>query len=276
MNPPLPVVSRLAPTPSGHLHRGNALNFILTWVLTRRVGGRLWLRIDDMDRERCRPEYVESIFRDLDWLGLEWDEGPNTPDQFERQHAFHRHRDAYRQEVMNLWQQGGPLFACTCSRRQIQQVDAEGAYPGFCRDSGHSLRPGDSALRLRLDCEVTGWERGDPVLWTRDDNPAYQLASLLADRDMGVNLVVRGEDLAPSTALQRSMAPLFGAERFAAGRFVHHPLLVGEDGEKLSKSRNAPSLRDRLSDPLPLLKLAAGWLGVDPQQVGGLGDLVGG
>ena len=87
----LPVVSRLAPTPSGYLHLGNAVNFVLTWLLTRQAGGVLHLRIDDLDRARLRPAYLENIFRVIDWLGLDYDHGPTGPDDFLRHHSQLHH-----------------------------------------------------------------------------------------------------------------------------------------------------------------------------------------
>src|SRR6476661_4404331 len=99
------VVSRLAPTPSGYLHLGNAVNFVLTWLLTRQVGGTLHLRIDDLDRARLRPAYLDNIFRVIDWLGLNYDYGPTGPDDFLRLHAQLLHLPEYNRVLRRLAQQ---------------------------------------------------------------------------------------------------------------------------------------------------------------------------
>ncbi|RFP65784.1 hypothetical protein D0N36_07595 [Hymenobacter lapidiphilus] len=117
--PSAPVVSRLAPTPSGFLHLGNAVNFTLTWLLTRRAGGTLHLRIDDLDRARFRPAYLDNIFRTLAWLGLDYDHGPSGPDEFER-HYSQQHRLAEYEAALQAARAAHPalFYACRCSRTE--------------------------------------------------------------------------------------------------------------------------------------------------------------
>lgn len=279
------IRSRLAPTPSGYLHLGNAVNFIRTWLLVRKAGGRLKLRIDDLDSDRCRPEYIEDIFRQLEWLGLDWDEGPAGPDDFTRYHSQLLRLDRYRDARERLLETG-QLFACTCSRRDIRDLSATGIYPGICRhrksrpDSSHALRLevveetviGVGREALRLDRVM-----GDFVVWRRDDLPAYQLASLVDDLDDRINLIVRGEDLLTSTAAQLHLASCLGKAEFARVRFLHHPLLPAADGRKLSKSDDALSLAAlRLAGEAPLLafRAVAMQLGLEPVGVTCLADLL--
>lgn len=279
------IRSRLAPTPSGYLHLGNGVNFIQTWLLVRKAGGVLKLRIDDLDSERCRPEYIEDIFRQLDWLGLDWDEGPGTPDDFTRRHSQRLRLDRYREVLAGL-RECAPLFACTCSRKEILQRSPSGLYPGTCRQLSHT-QTAAHALRIMVDpgtkvligAEAVHLDRelGDFVVWRRDDRPAYQLASLVDDHDDLVNLIVRGEDLLVSSGAQLYLAAQLGWEEFARTRFIHHPLLPGPDGRKLSKSDDALSLaalRTRGETPLLAYRAVARQLGINPAELTSLADLL--
>jgi len=279
------IRSRLAPTPSGYLHLGNAVNFLRTWLLVRRAGGLLKLRIDDLDSNRCRPEFVEDIFRQLDWLGLDWDEGPSGPEDFHRCHSQRLRWERYREVVEGL-RQGGEIFACTCSRKEIQQRSPGGLYPGTCRHL--ALQPtGSHALRLRVEpgsglelgAQALDLSRalGDFVIWRRDDQPAYQLASLVDDLDDRINLLVRGEDLLISTAAQLYLAAKLGRPEFARASFIHHPLLLGSAGRKLSKSDDALSLaalQARGATPILAYRETARQLRIDPAGITTLTDLL--
>jgi len=269
----------------GYLHLGNAVNFLHTWLLVRKVGGRLKLRIDDLDAERCRPEYIEDIFRQLEWLGLDWDEGPSGPDDFSRHHSQRLRLERY-QEVLVELQKRDSLFACTCSRKEIQLHSPAGLYPGSCRKL--NLRPaGPHALRLLVAPGATvevegqplalGREMGDFVIWRRDGRPAYQLASLVDDLDDRINLIVRGEDLRTSTAAQLYLATKLGREEFSRARFIHHPLLPASDGRKLSKSDDALSLaalRRHGETPLLAYRAVARQLAINPAEITSIADLL--
>lgn len=281
------IRSRLAPTPSGYLHLGNAVNFIRTWLLVRKLGGRLKLRIDDLDCDRCRPEYIEDIFRQLDWLGLDWDEGPAGPDDFVRRHSQRLRLDRYREELENLLVRA-PVFACTCSRKQIREHSTTGLYPGTCRGerprpaAPHALRVAvEPGTLVRVDNREVELAQvmGDFLIWRRDGLPAYQLASLVDDLDDRTNLIVRGQDLLASTAAQIFLAEKLGKTEFSRVAFHHHPLLSGVDGRKLSKSDDALSLtalRSQGKQPLLAYRAAAGQLALEPGEIFSLDDLLAG
>lgn len=261
----LPVVSRLAPTPSGFLHLGNAVNFTLTWLLTRWAGGTLHLRIDDLDRARFRPAYLANIFHTLDWLGLDYDHGPTGPDDFE-QHYSQRHYLAHYHALLNLLRhQTSLVYACTCSRTDILAQAPDGRYPGTCRHRQLPLDTPGAAWRVRVPEQVAvsfpdswqgpvmvrlGQEMGDFVVRKKDGVPAYQLGSVVDDLRLGTTLIVRGADLLPSTAAQLWLAqqlPATAAFKAPRLHLLHHALLPGPDGQKLSKSQQQPLERGVLT-----------------------------
>jgi len=281
------VRSRIAPTPSGLLHIGNGVNFAITWTLVRAAGGTLKLRIDDADSGRTRPEFVEDIFRQLDWLGIDWDEGPSGVDDFFRNHSQLLRRGRYL-ELLSALRRAGAVYPCSCSRKEIRAVAASGVYPGICR---RAPRRGDGpfALRVRVadsaTVEVDGVavplarKMGDFVLWRKDDLPAYQLASLADDIDDRISLIVRGADLVESSAAQLYLATLLGESGagFRAAVFHHHPLVLGNGGEKLSKSKGALTLaamREGGASPARVWRLAASILGVDGENASGPAQLL--
>jgi glutamyl/glutaminyl-tRNA synthetase len=248
--------TRLAPTPSGYLHAGNALNFILAHKLARLAGARLLLRIDDLDADRARAEYLDDIFQSLAWLGITWDEGPKDPDDHWQSWSQALRLDRYM-ELVEALRRAGHLYACSCTRSSLRQASNDGRYPGTCRDRGLPFDGPDMAWRLHVPEGTTVvvhdlWGRprsvdlaramGDPVLRQRSGMPAYQVASLADDLDRTVTFVVRGADLLPSTACQLYIASLLGLSDRAPGRYLHHGLLTNADGTKLSKSAGAGSL----------------------------------
>ncbi len=241
--------TRIAPTPSGFLHAGNALNFLITHQKAREAGGKILLRIDDLDGERIRTEYVQDIFDSLHWLGIAWDEGPRDLDEFST-HWSQRLRLAEANSMVLTLKDAGHLYACTCSRKQLAAC--------LCRERQLPFSTPEAAWRLRVPepCPVViqVWPQGeteldlytclpDPVLRQRGGQPSYQLASLADDVRYGINLVVRGEDLLPSSACQIHIAGLLGLSGFQGTRMVHHPLIQDPEGRKLSKSDGAASLR---------------------------------
>ena len=271
-----PVRGRLAPTPSGYLHLGNAVNFVLTWLLVRRAGSTLHLRIDDLDRARLRPAYLENIFQTIDWLGLDYDTGPRSPAEFEQQYS-QLHRLAEYQGVLDeLRQRPGLLYACTCSRTSnLPPTPAEASDEGNCRTCRATFATPGAAWRVRVPAApiafVDTWRgavqvdvaatMGDFVVRKKDGMPAYQIASLTDDLRLGTTLIVRGEDLLPSTAAQLFLAAqLATAAGFAQTQFIHHALLSGAGGQKLSKSQQQPLDRGILgaaSSPRPVYAAAA-------------------
>lgn len=240
------VISRLAPTPSGYLHLGNALNFLITWQFVRSHRGRLLLRIDDADSTRSRPEYVEDIFRTLEWLGIDWDIGPTGPDDFYTSYSQTAQQEKYRAAI------GGHdrIYACSCSRKSIRKAFGTAIYRGSCRARQLPYIKGKTARRIVVDRPIQDGDRtielagtmGDFVIWTRDDTPAYQLVSLVEDESYGVTHIFRGEDLHTSTLAQRYLAEELGCISFLQASVYHHELLYDRAGNKLAKSADALSL----------------------------------
>lgn len=213
------VISRMAPTPNGDIHWGNLRNFAETWARVRLTHGKLWLRFDDMDQDRCEERFAEDTREILRYLGLHWD------DELSGQ------RD--RMEVYRRYLGSIPHYACECSRKEIHERTGDYHYDGHCRDRGLNYRPGESSIRFLSP-------RGpnhDFVLWRREDLPAYHLTSVCDDELLGVNLIVRGRDLLESTAIQRELSACLPSNPLGAVSFIHHDLLVGKEGEKLAKSR---------------------------------------
>ena len=126
--------TRLAPTPSGFLHIGNGAAFVATWALARACEGEIMLRIDDLDAERMRPEYIEDIFKTLDWLGLDWDEGPFSVGDFFKNWSQHLRLDVY-EKALNDLAKTGCMYTCTCSRKDIRLNSTNGLYPNTCRNN---------------------------------------------------------------------------------------------------------------------------------------------
>ncbi|RYY61539.1 MAG: tRNA glutamyl-Q synthetase [Chitinophagaceae bacterium] len=249
--------TRIAPTPSGYLHRGNALSFLLTARRAREAGARLLLRIDDMDRDRLRPEYVQDVFDTLAFLEIRPDEGPVNALDFEA-HWSQRHRLPLYEAALRQLRESGRLFACTCSRAALLQAHPDGIYTGTCRHKGLPLDTPGAAWRLRTDAtaplrvQLPGGafrtaplpeNQTDFIVRKKDGFPAYQLCSLVDDGHFGVDYIVRGEDLWDSTLAQLYLARVLGDEAFAACTFEHHPLLLDASGGKLSKSAGAASIR---------------------------------
>lgn len=237
--------TRIAPTPSGFLHEGNRANISLIATLADEWGADIALRIDDSDASRYRREYVDDIFATLGALGVSWAIGPRDTDDFEAAWSQRAKTAYYRQALQDALEAGLPAYACACTR-STQRGIATGGCVGGCRALGLPLTPGQSSLRIAVapgtliavgDQSVDiAQEMGDAVLWRRDDLPAYQLVSVIEDRDLAVTHIVRGEDLLASTAFQLHIAPWFEAWGITAATYVHHPLVLNERGIKLSKS----------------------------------------
>src|SRR5690554_1396815 len=250
--------TRIAPTPSGFLHLGNVLSFALTASLARRSGARILLRIDDLDRERVKPAYVQDVFDTLDFLEIPWDEGPRNCHEYETEYSQLHRMHLYENALQQL-RQGGSVFACDCSRSEVMGRHPDGFYTGTCKEAGLSLEA--SGLNWRLDTSAdrvattfTDWNGrvhrealpGNMqyfVVRKRDGFPAYQLASVLDDVHFGVDLVVRGADLWDSTVAQSLLAGRLGLAGFQHAGFFHHDLLMAATDEKFSKSAGATSIQ---------------------------------
>lgn len=258
------VVTRFAPSPTGHLHLGHAHSALLGWQAARRSGGRFLLRLEDIDGTRCRPEFAAAILADLAWLGLDWD------GEVRRQSA---HLAEYRAALDRLAAQE-LLYPCFCTRAAIAaEIARAGAaphgpegplYPGTCR----LLAPAERAARLgwgepfalRLDmgralarAGALDWEdeiagrvaadpasQGDVVLARKEMPTSYHLAVTLDDALQGVSLVTRGVDLFAATHVHRLLQALLG---LPVPRYRHHALLVDASGRRYAKRDRAPTLR---------------------------------
>ena len=285
-----PIRTRLAPTPSGLLHPGNGLSFIITWAIARAAKGKILLRIDDLDKERYRPAYVEDIFRILEWLGIDYDEGPCVVSDFEQNWSQHLRLDQYQVALEQL-QKENLLFACDCSRKRIREQSNDGRYPNICLDKKLPLSAKNVAWRVQSPLatdrvQVSNWKEEAKVVSLenmdafvvrqKNELPAYQLASLIDDELFNINFIVRGQDLWNSSLSQLYLAQLLEKENFQQARFFHHPLILGEDGQKLSKSKGAGSLkawREAGKSTASLFAMAGQQLGLKEEVVNG-GHLV--
>ncbi len=248
-------VGRLAPSPTGALHLGNARTFLLAWLSIRSRGGTLLLRIEDIDGPRVKSGALAQTLEDLRWLGLDWDGEPLV--QSERLGLY---REAAERLVAL-----GRAYPCVCTRKEIEEAasapheggDDGPVYPGTCRGRFVSLAEAERATgrqaALRFAVEVAavpfvdgfagpqpGRIAGDFVIQKRDGGPAYQLAVVVDDAAQGVSEVLRADDLLPSTPRQLL---LYGALALRAPQFVHLPLVVGGDGRRLAKRHGDTSLR---------------------------------
>lgn len=255
----LPVFqrTRLAPTPSGYLHLGNAFSFAITIALARQAGARIFLRIDDLDHERVKRAYVEDIFDTLDYLELPWDEGPKNYKEYETMYSQIHRLDLYDNALRRLHNEG-IVFACDCSRSDVLANHPEGVYTGVCRQKGLSLdcvgynwrldTSADRDLAFNgLDGKMTRAALPQNmeyfVIRKRDGFPAYQLASVVDDEHFGVDFVVRGIDLWDSTLAQSLLAMVLDFDAFRKTTFFHHALLTTAANKKLSKSTGATSIQ---------------------------------
>lgn len=249
------VVGRFAPTPSGQLHLGNLFCSLIAWLAAKSQGGKILLRSEDLDAERSRPEYALQAQRDLEALGLFWDEGgdrsgPHAPYDQSQRFPFYR-TQLERLESQRL------VYPCFCSRAQLHAAsaphasDGETIYAGTCRglspqEAAEQSKTRAPALRLRVPEETIAFTDlhygpqqqylptgcGDFILRRSDGVYAYQLAVVADDGAMGVTQVVRGRDLLPSTPRQILLYRLLG---WPVPEFGHTPLLLAPGGRRLSK-----------------------------------------
>lgn len=270
----MPVRGRYAPSPTGPLHLGNARTALLAWLDIRSKAGTFLLRIEDLDPQRSSPDSAAGIVEDLRWLGLDWDEGPDRGGPV-APYTQDERRASYDQAIARLLADG-LAFPCTCSRAEVAR--AAGAphagedgprYPGTClRGVTHPERA--ASVRLRVDpalvtfddlvcgpvTEDVGWAVGDFALRRADGVAAYQLAVALDDSLMKIDRVVRGDDLLRSTPRQLLVLRALGLDE---PRYGHVPLVVGENGHRLSKRGGALSLAAlRASGVRP--EAVVGWL----------------
>ena len=273
--------TRLAPSPTGALHLGNARTFLANWLLARRHGWRVVLRVEDIDGPRIKTGAARRLVEDLQWLGLDWDEGP----------FYQSERHALYEEARERLLASGRAYACTCSRKEVEAAasaphaeDGATVYPGTCRgryaspDEASAAAGRAAAIRCRVPpgrvTVVDGFagrhewdvcaELGDFVIAKADGTPAYQLAVVVDDAAMGITDVVRGDDLLDSTPRQTLLYEALGlAERVP--RYCHLPLITGPDGRRLAKRHGDTRLatyRELGVTPGRVVALLARWCGV--------------
>jgi len=247
---------RLAPSPTGYLHAGHAFTFWRAQERCQARQGTLFLRIEDLDRDRCRPEFREALSGDLHWFGLRWAEAPI---QQSDRHSLYL-------EAWKKLRERGLIYPCDCSRRDVLSAagaphfdDEEPIYPGTCRpfsltisDSpdpvGRNWRfrvPADEGIAFLDLCAgpqraMAGRDFGDFLIWRKDNVPAYQLAVVVDDAEQRITEVVRGADLLGSTFRQLL---LYRALDLPAPEFCHVPLVRDSLGKRLAKRHDALSLR---------------------------------
>lgn len=249
-------VGRLAPSPTGLLHLGHARTFWIAQQRARAAGGRLWLREEDLDAQRVRPEFSVAMKEDLHWLGIQWDAELRQSERL----------DGYRAAMQQLLQLG-LAYPCVCSRKDLAESaqaphedDDEPVYSGRCRTAiAHTTLQPATNYRLRVPdgeavrfldlnagpqtfvagCSASA-DFGDFVIWRKDGLPSYQLACVVDDALMGVTEVVRGRDLLKSTARQILLQRALG---LPTPQFYHCDLMRDENGIRLAKRHDALSLR---------------------------------
>jgi len=260
-----PHTGRLAPTPSGYLHVGNARSFLAAWLAARQSRGTVILRIEDIDRERCRPGLEQAQMEDLRWLGLDWDHGPDVGGP----HGPYRQsecRELYH-AALNRLHEIGRVFPCVCTRKEVAAAASaphegeEPFYPGTCRGKYPTAQAALKAsgrepawrfetldLTYPFHDALCGHTRtnthalvGDYVVMRRDGWPAYQLAVVVDDGRQGVTQVIRGRDLLDSTARQIELHKLLG--QTPPREWAHLPLVVDPGGQRLAKRRDGLALR---------------------------------
>jgi glutamyl-tRNA synthetase len=276
--PQAAIVGRLAPSPTGAQHVGNARTYLIAWLAARSVGGRVVLRIEDLDSPRIKPGAAEQAIEDLRWLGLDWDDEPIVQTQ----------RLRHYEAALGKLQAAELIYPCTCTRTDIEaaasapHAEHEGPiYPGTCAHrraaDAASLTDRPFAWRFRVPAGPMTYHDefrgpttialsqigGDFVVWKSAGSPAYQLAVVVDDAAQGVTEVIRGDDLVPSTPRQLL---LYRALGLPAPRFAHVPLVIGPDGRRLAKRHGDTRLSTlrtagvKSESLLGLLAYSCGWL----------------
>ena len=260
---------RLAPSPTGYLHLGHARTFWIAQTRAEANGGMLLLRNENLDRARCRPQFVDAMFEDLRWFGFHWSEGPDIGGPFAPYEQSGRM--AFYIAAFERLRAAQCIYPCTCSRQDVLRAlsaphaaDEEPLYPGTCRNEPIDRERAGVNWRFRVpegevvsfvdqaigsQTAVAGREFGDFLVWRRDDLPSYQLAVVVDDAAMRITEAVRGQDLVPSTFRQLLVYRALGLTPPA---FYHAPLVTDARGDRLAKRHDALSLqalRDQARTP---------------------------
>jgi glutamyl/glutaminyl-tRNA synthetase len=277
-------LTRFAPAPTGYLHIGHVVNAVFVWGLAKALGGRVLLRIEDHDRQRCRREFETALLEDLDWLGFVPDIYPSAMFRAGACDGRQSDRDAAYRAALAPLVAAGFVYACNCSRREIEespgQSVAELRYPGTCRNRGLPLADA-YGWRIRMDAGVERFDDvmlgpqaqspaaqcGDVLIRDRLGNWTYQWAATVDDTLQGISVIIRGVDLLASTGRQIRLARLLG--RGVPPVFAHHALVMKSPTQKVSKSDGDTGVRDLRAAGLSaadVIGRAAWHAGLQPEQ----------
>jgi glutamyl-tRNA synthetase len=247
---------RLAPSPTGRVHWGTARTALVAWLRARSAGGALVMRIEDLDPPRVVAGSAAEIMADLRWLGLDWDEGPDVGGPYGP--YVQSQRFATYAAAIEALEEKGLVFPCTCTRKELQAIasaphgdsDLGPRYPGTClHGPTHPERPASRRFRMPrseafVDLLHGAWPQGEPddfVVQRSDGHYAYQLAVVVDDIAMGITEVVRGDDLLSSTPRQIA---LYRALDATPPAFLHVPLVLRDNGERLAKRNGATAIAE--------------------------------
>ena len=249
------VRSRFAPSPTGYMHLGHVAHCLYLWGITKSLGGCVVFRIEDHDFQRSNLAYADQIIKDLDWLGFKVDEGYQSCESEDYLQSRQAH---IYQETLDRLQEEGLVYPCFCSRKHIRErlKSSQQSYDGYCRNKSCSSQK--SALRLKVHSHVTmkyldamfgeqvcsvNAGPDDIVLRTKEENFSYNFAVVNDDLKHGINLVVRGVDLMPSTGIQLYLRECMSPQKSSL-YFAHHPLIYESNSQvKLSKRNKDQSIK---------------------------------
>jgi glutamyl-tRNA synthetase len=276
------LITRLAPSPTGALHLGNARTFFVNWLLARQNGWKVLLRIEDLDGPRIKQHAASQLLEDLRWLGLDYDEGP----------IYQSDRTGEYAKAIEKLISSGLAYPCICTRKEVETAasaphaeDGSTLYPGTCRGRFATVAQATTAggrapaIRFRVPEQIVKWndlvdgeqrydvaaQLGDFVIAKADGTPAYQLAVVVDDAASAITHVVRGDDLLDSTPRQMLLYQALGMQE-KIPTYYHLPLVVGPDGRRLAKRHGDTRLATYREDGVPasrILGLLAQWSGID-------------
>jgi glutamyl-tRNA synthetase len=275
------MLTRLAPSPTGALHLGNARTFLVNWLLARQQGWKILLRIEDLDGPRIKPQSAQQLITDLQWLGIDWDSGP----------IYQSTRRALYAQALDQLIQAKLAYPCICTRKEVELAasaphaeDGSAIYPGTCRGRFATIAEATAfagrppAIRFAVPDETISWtdqfagpqqynaaaQLGDFVIAKADGTPAYQLSVVVDDIAGYITHIIRGDDLLDSTPRQILLYQALG-KTGVIPTYYHLPLILGTDGKRLAKRHGDTRIsayRHAGTSPATLLKLLASWCGI--------------
>ncbi len=277
-------VTRLAPSPTGALHLGNARTFLINWIIARQRGWKIILRIEDLDGPRVKRSADQQAIEDLQWLGIDWDDGP----------VYQSQRLSLYTNAVDKLLNDRVAYPCICTRKEVELAasaphadDGAAVYPGTCRGKYTSIEEARKAsgrepsIRFAMpdrvvkfhdefkgDVSIEAKTLGDFVIAKGDGTPAYQLSVVVDDAEMGVTNIIRGDDLLDSTPRQLLLYESLGLQNLIP-RYWHLPLIIGKDGRRLAKRHGDTRLsyyRQQGVTASRVIQLLARWCGIENWQ----------